>query len=102
MAERPRAHRCSICDVNWPTTTTYHGPGKSRTYTKCPLCGEDTWEAAQTTPLSGTEADALIVERVAAQTAKVKVEAEFEAFYVERERRRYDEWWASQDEARSC
>ncbi len=72
MSDRKfKACRCSECDVDWPTF-----------YSKaCPLCGGMTWITTGTEPLDQAKAEALIAIHINARER----EADFEAYYAERE-----------------
>lgn len=67
--------RCTGCDINWPSTSTY---------ATCPGCGCDTWKAADELlmkPLSSSEAKQLAADL----TLSRQRHEEFEQFYAARE-----------------
>lgn len=75
MASHHRARRCTRDDVNWPMVPEYK---------TCPICGEPTWEAVDTEPLTLPEAR----ERVEDEKRSRRLREEFEQFYAEREAER--------------
>jgi hypothetical protein len=88
MLSSHRAFRCSQCDLNYPTLDAY---------SKCPMCGTETWEASMQ-PMSPGEAADMMVELKAGAIKRAVADKNRLAFEEYYEVREIELFWLSLDD----